>query len=204
MGPEDKIGQLKEAIKSEFSIYIDAANLEQSVKEMHVIPSDVPEELRAHKTSELKWSVDYDKFKKFFTVYGQLGDIHFYTAQFVTDNHKKFLTFLKKGLGFQLNTKPLKEYRDHTPEKPHRKANFDVEISVDAVVARDSYKTVVLFSGDCDFEYLIRYLRGQGKIVIVFSMKGHVAEELPPASSYYFDVIDFRHSLLKVIPKRKP
>ena len=105
-------------------------------------------------------------------------------------------------LRFKLRTKPLKEYLDHTPESPHRKANFDVEIAVDATHKLKEFDTLMLFSGDCDFEYLIKFLRGQGKIVIVFSRVGHVAKELPPASSYYFDLIDFRHELLKIALKQ--
>ena len=50
----------------------------------------------------------------------------------------------------------------------------------------------------CDFEYLIKYLRGKGKRVIVFSRSGYVAKELPPASNRYFDIIDFRFNFLKV------
>lgn len=195
--------ELTRAIKGRVSIYIDAANLEQSVKEMHVIPRDITSELKSLKTSELRWSVDYEKFKKFFSLFAKLGDIHFYTADFETENHRKFISFLKNRLAFKPHTKPLKEYHDHRPDAPHRKANFDVEISIDSVLQRNDFDTFILFSGDCDFEYLIKYLRGQGKICIVFSMRGHVAEELPPASNYYFDIIDFRQSLLKISPKKK-
>ncbi len=201
---EDKAQELKKAIKGSIAVYIDAANLEQSTKEMFVIPRDVPQNLKAYLTGNLRWYVKYDILKKFFENLGPVARIAFYSAGFGTTSHNNFLAFLKKGLGFNLNTKPLKEYKDHTPEVPHRKANFDVEISIDAVLQRDDFNTFVLFSGDCDFKYLIEYLRGQGKMCIVFSMRGHVAEELPPASNYYFDIIDFRHDLLEVRPKLRP
>jgi uncharacterized LabA/DUF88 family protein len=95
-------------------------------------------------------------------------------------------------------TKPLKEYLDHTPEEPHRKANFDVEIATDATFTMNAYDTFVLFSGDCDFEYLLKFLRGQNKATVVFSRSGHIAKELPPASTFYFDIVDFRHSMLRI------
>jgi len=95
----------------------------------------------------------------------------------------------------------LKEYNDHTDEKPHRKANFDVEIAVDVTHNLSNFDTLVLFSGDCDFEYLLKFLRGQNKTVIVFSRAGHVAKELPPASNYYFDIVDFRYDILRIVLK---
>ena len=70
---------------------------------------------------------------------------------------------MDNGLNFKLITKPLKEYIDHIPETPHRKANFDVEIAVDSTFLLNSFDTLILFSGDCDFEYLIKFLRGLGK-----------------------------------------
>lgn len=198
---EDKVGEIPRAIAGRTSIYIDAANLEQSVKEMFVIPRDIPEDLKSYQPSDLRWRVDYEKLKRFFSVYGIPGEIHYYTPEFATDSHRKFRSFLKNRLQFKLTTKPLKEYRDHTPETPHRKANFDVEISIEAVLQREEYKTFILFSGDCDFEYLLKFLRGQGKTCIVFSMRGHVADELLPAANYYFDLIDLRHSLLRIQPR---
>jgi uncharacterized LabA/DUF88 family protein len=77
-----------------------------------------------------------------------------------------------------------------------------VEIAVDAVHKLKNYQTFILFSGDCDFEYLLKFLRGQGKIAIVFSRAGHIAKELPPASNCYFDIVDFRDELLKIEPKK--
>ena len=203
--PQDnKVKELIGAIKKgRVSIYIDAANLEQSVKSMYVLPKDISPELKSFTAGNLGWRVDYEKLKKFFSLFGKFEGIYYYTPDFKTDNHRGFLSFLKNKLDFHLNTKPLKQYKDHTPEFPHRKANFDVEISIESVLNRDSFDVFVLFSGDCDFEFLIKYLRGQGKICIVFSMRGNIAEELPPASNYYFDIIDFRQHILRMEPKRQ-
>jgi hypothetical protein len=35
-------------------------------------------------------------------------------------------------------------------------------------------------------------------MVIVFSRTGHIAKELPPASNYYFDIVDFRHEIFRI------
>ncbi len=195
--------KLKSATKGRFVVYIDAANLERSIRGMFVRPDDVPDQFKHRQAETLCWSVDYKKFRDFFKSIGPCGEIKFYTAEFASESHQKFRYFLKKGLAFKLVTKPLKEYEDHTADTPHRKANFDVEIAVDSTFAMNDFDTLILFSGDCDFEYLIKFLRGQGKIVIGFSRSGHVAKELPPALSHYFDVANFRSSFLRVKEKFK-
>jgi uncharacterized LabA/DUF88 family protein len=192
------IEKLRRVTKGRTTVYVDAANLEQSVKRMWVNPKDVPDTLKSVPVGDLCWSVDYAAFHVFFRSVGILQGVQFYTAAFDSDAHKNFLYFLKKRQKFKLITKPLKEYRDHTPDVPHRKANFDVEIAVDATHALEQFDTFILFSGDCDFEYLIKFLRGRGKIVLGFSRSGHVAKELPPALTHYFDIIDFRQEFLRV------
>lgn len=194
--------KLKKVIKGEVFIFIDAANLERSVKDMWVNPKDIPDEYKNYVADKLCWRVDYKKMNQFFKDLCDLQKISFYSANFGSNSHNRFLGFLKKGLNFKLITKFLKEYDNHTEESPHRKANFDVEIAVDAVYNLKKYKTFILFSGDCDFEYLLKFLRGKSKITIVFSRTGHVAKELPPASNYYFDIIDFRSEILRVESKQ--
>jgi len=49
------------------------------------------------------------------------------------------------------------------------KANFDVEISVDALMMKDTYENLVLFSGDGDFAYLIKALKQISKKIIIVS-----------------------------------
>ena len=144
----DFIDKLKKSIKGKICVFIDAANLEQSVRGMWVNPKDIPDELKKYTPDQLVWRIDYEKLKKFFEGVGNLGGIRFYSAYFASDSHGRFLAFLKKVLAFVLKTKPLKEYGDHTQERPHRKANFDVEIAVDATFSLKDYDTLILFSGD--------------------------------------------------------
>ena len=183
-------------------VFIDAANLERSVQDMWVNPKDIPDKLKKHSAADLCWRVDYLKLKLFFEGLSPVEQVRFYSAAFPNDSHNKFLTFLKKT-GIKLVTKKLKEYKDHRADQPHRKANFDVELSIDAVTLLEKYDILVLFSGDCDFEYLLKFARGHNKITIVFSRKGHIAKELPPASNYYFDLVDFRDELLVIAPKKR-
>jgi uncharacterized LabA/DUF88 family protein len=52
----------------------------------------------------------------------------------------------------------------------------------------DRYETLVLFSGDSDFDYLIKTLKKKGKRVIVISTKYHIAKELIISSDKYIDL----------------
>lgn len=190
------IEKLKRAIRGRVYIFIDAANLERSVQDMKVNERD-SQEIGVN-NGELIWRVDYKKFKEFFNGICDRRIIRFYSPMFDSEPHRKFLSFIGKGLSFDLKTKPLKEYDDHTKDYPHRKANFDVEIAVDSTFELNKYDTLILFSGDCDFEYLLKFLRSHRKRVIVFSRSGHIAKELPPAANKYFDVVYFRKNLLRI------
>ena len=78
-----------------------------------------------------------------------------------------------------------------------------MELAVDATFDLNNYDTIILFSGDSDFAYLLKFLRGHNKKAIVFSRSGHVAKELIPASSHYFDLVDFRQELLRIDVKKQ-
>ena len=113
------VEKLRDLIKGRFVVYIDVANLEHSVRDMFVRYDDIPDEQKHKSANELRWTVDYSKFNDFFKASGDFGGIRFYSAEFMTESHKKFCYFLKKRLGFKLVTKPLKEYEDHADDHPH-------------------------------------------------------------------------------------
>ncbi|MBU3964326.1 NYN domain-containing protein [Patescibacteria group bacterium] len=155
-------------LKGGVLVIIDAANLESSVK-------------------DLGWWIDYIKLRDLFDE-GNLVEIRNYCVHHGTDNQNKFFTFLKNN-GFSLITKPLKVIRQTDIEKGDlRKANFDVEIAIDAIEMADRYDTIVLFSGDSDFNYLLRILQRKNKRTIVISTKYHIAKELIASSDKYIEL----------------
>jgi len=169
---------LKKYLKGKILVAIDVANLESSVK-------------------SLGWWIDYVKLRNLFN-HENLVEIRNYCVHHGTDNQNKFFSFLKNN-GYILSTKPLKIIKTQDIEKGDlRKANFDVEIAVDVMEMIEKFETLVLFSGDSDFHYLIRKLRGKGKRVIVISTKYHVSRELVESGNKY---IDLKH--LKKLIKRK-
>ncbi len=155
-------------LKGRVLVAIDAANLESSVK-------------------SLGWWIDYIKLRDLFKD-TDLIEIRNYCVHHNTDNQNKFFTFLKKN-NFTLITKPLKIIKLEDIERGDiRKANFDVEIAVDVMEMIDRFDTLVLFSGDSDFDYLLRKLRIKNKNVLVVSSRYHVSKELIENSDKYIDI----------------
>ena len=158
------------------AVFIDASNLELSAKSKG-------------------WRVDYKKLLLWLEGQYNLVYLGFFTARFDTKEHDGFLTFLKKT-GYSLVTKPLK----HLLDKDHhhlRKANFDVEIAVESIKRSENYKTFVLFSGDSDFDYLIKELNSQGKHTIVISMKYHISRELIENADQYIDLSKIKKEIVR-------
>lgn len=58
------------------------------------------------------------------------------------------------------------------------KGNLDIELTIDVVHNRDNFQSFILFSGDSDFEALLKYMRAHRKNCIVVSTKDHVSIEL--------------------------
>jgi uncharacterized LabA/DUF88 family protein len=107
------------------------------------------------------------------------------------DGKHKFLTYLKKGLGFIVRKKELKRIRTHTNEGDVivEKGNMDVEITIDALHHINSYETAVFFTGDADFLELVNYLKRHKKRVFIFSSKNNVSQELRTSSDGYTDIL---------------
>lgn len=68
-----------------------------------------------------------------------------------------------------------------------KKCDLDVEMAIDIVKLRDNYDTIVIFSGDGDLMYAIKYLRETyRKECFVFGARGHVGREIYDAKSAGF------------------
>lgn len=164
------------------AIFIDAANLERSVADLGTKPPNFKKVRKGYVWKAL--------LRGHFKANSKLVSTSFYSARFETKAHDNFLTFLKRN-GFRLVTKKIKEINSGKPTHS-RKANFDVEISVDAVEWMRNYDSIVLFSGDSDFAYLLNFIKRKGKKVFVISERGHVANELVRVADNYRDLHVFK------------
>ncbi|MBI4770359.1 MAG: NYN domain-containing protein [Chloroflexi bacterium] len=117
-----------------------------------------------------------------------------YIADFGTPGHAAFLGALKR-YGFQVVAKPVKLI---APSRvaAEQKANFDVEITLNAMEWLDEYDTLVLFSGDSDFTALVRTLQARGKRVTVCAFQHTVAREMRAVADLYVDVFRLGEGIL--------
>ncbi len=149
---------------------------------------------------------DYKKLRNFIGEKFDASDIKIFyyssypangTRDYNLDGRHKFFTFLKKGLGFVVRKKELKQISITTAEGEsiEEKGNMDVELTIDALHHYKKYDVAVLFTGDSDFLALVTYLRAREKDVYIFSSKNNISEELRTGSSGYFDVLKIENDV---------
>ena len=150
--------KLKKFLKGRVAVFIDAANILYSQK-------------------DLGWRVDYLKLKKFFEKLGNTIGFYFYTG-FVGEYTKqtRFLRKLEK-IGYAVKAKEVKRIKV-SKDTYILKANLDVELGVDIISLSPNFDTLVLFSGDSDFAYVLDLLKSRGKQIVVVSTRGHISKEL--------------------------
>ena len=78
-----------------------------------------------------------------------------------------------------------------------------MELTIDALEWLADYDTLVLFSGDSDFNALLKHVKVAGKQAVVCSMRYHVARELIESADFYLDVRKIEGDILKPA-KRAP
>jgi len=135
-----------------------------------------------------KW-LDWVKVKRYLVKEYELLNIHYYIGVRYKDS--KVLPFLKKlkTINFDVITKPVKLIIDESGRKIE-KANFDVEITGDVLSSYKNLDVIILFSGDSDFDYLVKILHKQNKKVYVFSSRKTLSWELKLSADKHFFLED--------------
>ncbi len=143
----------------------------------------------------LGWSVDFKKIKKYLVKDWDVVGIKYYTG--VRDNDEKMTSFLRylDSIGIEPVTKPLKKIK--TSKKTIFKSNFDVEMTMDILLERQSYDICILFSGDSDFHALAKKLKDFGKKLIVYSTRKMISWELKLAVDKYIFIEDLKNIVKK-------
>jgi uncharacterized LabA/DUF88 family protein len=164
MNQKQKKINLKKMIKGKAAVFIDAANI-------------------LYSQQTLDWKLDYQKLKNYLKKQINLFGLFYYTGKLGTlEKQIKFIQRLEK-LEYKVITKEVKFIRI-SREQILYKGNLDVELSLDAFRLSSKYDTLLLFSGDSNFTYLIDLLKAKGKKIIVFSTRGHIAKELLERAKY--------------------
>ncbi|HEX9987295.1 MAG TPA: NYN domain-containing protein [Chloroflexia bacterium] len=142
---------------------------------------------------KLGWLVDWEKLKSYLEGRFQLLELRYYVGVKPGDaGAQNFLDSLTK-LGYIPVTKPLKEIRLAPPQQGIvHKANFDVEMSCDILLARHRFDHLVLLSGDSDFAYLLQILKNEGKETTVLCSRSTLGWELKLATKRYTYLEDIK------------
>ncbi|MGB9706835.1 MAG: NYN domain-containing protein [Microgenomates group bacterium] len=156
------------------AVFIDAANILYSQK-------------------SLGWQVNYKKLinclkKEFKPIF-----VGFYYGEVKTNNGQQRFFQMLKDRGYNLCTKPVKYIK--TPKGTILKGNLDIELAFDILRLKEKFNTCILFSGDSDFETILKYLKKEKKKVIIVSTKGRVAIELIRNCDKYINLKKLKHLL---------
>jgi len=118
------------------------------------------------------------------TAVGQRGLIRAfaYVVRTKTGEEKPFFEALVK-LGIETRIRDLQEYYDGM-----KKADWDVGITVDAIRISPSVDTIVLASGDGDFQQLVEYLENQGKRVEIIAFGRSASSKLKEIADEFIDM----------------
>ncbi len=82
-----------------------------------------------------------------------------------------------QGFGYELYLKPVKLY-EQDDGTTKRKANCDVDMAFYLMKEKDNFDHAVILSGDGDFLPVLKYLRGQGKEVIILARGRRTVREI--------------------------
>ncbi len=153
--------------KLKAKIYIDGANMFYTQK-------------------KLGWFIDWQKVKDYLDLIWEIIECKYYVG--LKDEDEKMLKFLRylDAVGFNVFTKPLKKIKikpgdvlfEIYQKNQIYKANFDVEITTDILLDKSKIEEIIIFSGDSDFQYLIKKLKDIGKKVTIFSSRKTISWEL--------------------------
>jgi|GEM_PF-4357356 len=100
-----------------------------------------------------------------------------------------------KRNGYKVIQKELKVYPDGS-----KRANLDVEITVDMLNLSQYVDTIVLVSGDEGFAYALNYLSERGKQIILTGFRANTSPSLMDSTDEFFDL----ESSLSEIVKKSP
>lgn len=115
----------------------------------------------------------------------------YYGSDYGPHERSRTLTLWSDGIlsrvamnGLEVVTKPVKYIHElGSPTGYNKKCDLDVEMAIDLVRLQSEYDTIVLFSGDGDLVYALRYLHDTfGKTSYVFGARGHVGKEVVDAT----------------------
>ncbi|MDP3174778.1 MAG: NYN domain-containing protein [Phenylobacterium sp.] len=146
-------------------------------------------------TKGLGFDIDYRKLLDEFRKRGHLIRAYYYTAVAEDQDYspiRPLVDWLDYN-GFQLVTKPAREFTDSQGRKRWR-GDMDVEIAVDMMEMAAHAEHLVLFSGDGDFRSLVAAVQRKGvRVTVVSTIKSQpqmVSDDLRRQADVFVDLAD--------------
>jgi len=102
--------------------------------------------------------------------------------------------------GYELHLKPVKLY-EQDDGTTKRKANCDVDMTFYLMKEKDNFDKVVILSGDGDFLPVLKYLKNQGKEIIILARGPRTAKEIRQFAGGNFRDFEYLKYLLKMEEK---
>lgn len=128
---------------------------------------------------------DYNRFWSRATAGRQVIKAIAYAIDRGDRKQQEFQNILR-AIGFEVKLKPFIQRADGSA-----KGDWDVGIAIDALEYSDSADTVVLVSGDGDFDLLVNKLRiDKGKYVEVYGVSALTSASLVNAASRFIPIAD--------------
>lgn len=133
--------------------------------------------------SVFKRNFDYNTFWSKATENRQVVKAFAYAIDRGDQKQHEFQNILR-AIGFEVKLKPFIQRSDGSA-----KGDWDVGITIDAMVYAEQADVIVLVSGDGDFDLLVNKLRvDKGKRVEVYSVAKLTANSLIQAASYHIPI----------------
>src|SRR5437868_10039907 len=127
--------------------------------------------------------IDYAKLLNFLRGDSNLLRAFFYTGvDERAERQQGFLLWMRRN-GYRVVEKELKTYADGT-----KKANLDVDISVDMLSLADKYDTAVLVSGDEDCSYAINAVAYKGVRVELAGFRSNTSPRLIDVADQFIEL----------------
>lgn len=143
-----------------------------------------------HWQNDLGWEIGIKELKnliKHFTFGKKFLRRFYYGSDYGKKDNSFVLTPWSKTViekakmnNFELCTKRVKYIKDKNYKEGYvKKCDLDVEMAIDLVKERDNYDKIILFSGDGDLSYVLKYLKNDfNKTSYVFAARNHLGKEL--------------------------
>lgn len=99
--------------------------------------------------------------------------------------------------GYKLFLKPVKLY-EQDDGTTKRKANCDVDMTFHLMKEKENFDRVVILSGDGDFLPVLKYLKENGKEIIILGRGERTAKEIKQFAGANFRNFDYLRERLKM------